>query len=97
MKVSTMSRSVLSMVMTGCDSTSCAMMDSSKCPRRHQLSRTPLILNSYLTRAFSGCQGSTRARGGDGGGHKVPAAFFFETVKATAIKLGTLINWGNTN
>ena len=29
--------------------------------------------------------------GGGGGGHKVPAAFFFsETVKATAIKFGTL-------
>ena len=27
---------------------------------------------------------------GGGGGHKVPAAFFSETVKATAIKLGTL-------
>ena len=27
-----------------------------------------------------------------GGGHKVPAAFFSETVKATAIKLGTLTN-----
>ena len=27
-----------------------------------------------------------------GGGHKVPAAFFSETVKTTAIKLGTLTN-----
>ena len=27
-----------------------------------------------------------------GGRHKVPAAFFSETVKATAIKLGTLTN-----
>ena len=27
-----------------------------------------------------------------GGGHKVPAAFFSETVKATTIKLGTLTN-----
>ena len=27
-----------------------------------------------------------------GGGHKVPAAFFSATVKATAIKLGTLTN-----
>ena len=27
-----------------------------------------------------------------GGGHKVPAAFFSKTDKATAIKLGTLIN-----
>ena len=27
-----------------------------------------------------------------GGGHKVPAAFFSETVKATAIKPGTLTN-----
>ena len=26
------------------------------------------------------------------GGHKVPAAFFSETVKTTAIKLGTLTN-----
>ena len=26
------------------------------------------------------------------GGHKVPAAFFSETVKATAIKLGTITN-----
>ena len=33
--------------------------------------------------------GSTRD---GGGGHKVPAAFFSETVKATAIKLGTLTN-----
>ena len=32
-------------------------------------------------------------RGGGGrGGHKVPAAFFSETVKATAIKLGALTN-----
>ena len=29
---------------------------------------------------------------GGGGGHKVPAAFFSETVKATATKLGTLTN-----
>ena len=33
--------------------------------------------------------GSTQ---GGGGVHKVPAAFFSETVKATAIKLGTLRN-----
>ena len=32
--------------------------------------------------------GSTRG----GGGHKVPAAFLSETVKATAIKPGTLTN-----
>ena len=37
--------------------------------------------------------------GGGGGGHKVPTAFFSETVKATAIKPGTLhvTNEANTN
>ena len=29
---------------------------------------------------------------GPGGGHKVPAAFFSEMVKAATIKLGTLTN-----
>ena len=41
------------------------------------------VLN-YVTRAF--WVGST---GGGGGWHKVPAAFFSETVIVTAIKLGT--------
>ena len=43
------------------------------------------FLNHILHRLFHA--GSTW-----GGGHKVSAAFFFETVKATAIKLGTLTN-----
>ena len=34
--------------------------------------------------------GSTRGEGG--GGHKVIAVFFSETIKATEIKLGTLTN-----
>ena len=34
---------------------------------------------------------------GRGGGHKVSATFFSETVKATTIKLGTLTNKANTN
>ena len=31
-------------------------------------------------------------RGKGGGGHKVTAVFFSETIKATEIKLGTLAN-----
>ena len=48
------------------------------------------IINPILHGLFQ--TGSTRKRGGGGGGHKVPAAFFSETVKTTAIKLGALTN-----
>ena len=44
-----------------------------------------LVFNPILHGLFQ----AGSARGG-GGGHKVPAAFFSETVKATALKLGTL-------
>ena len=48
-------------------------------------------LNPILHGLFQA--GSTRVHGGMAGeGHKVPAAFFSETVKATTIKLGTLTN-----
>ena len=45
-----------------------------------------LYFNPILHGLFQA--GSTQGKGG----HKVPAAFFSETVKATAIKLGTLTN-----
>ena len=48
-----------------------------------------LNLNPILHGLFQ--VGSTRG-GGGGGGHKVLAAFFSKTVKATAIKPGTLTN-----
>ena len=47
------------------------------------------FFKTALTRAFQVV--STR-EGGGGWAHKVPAAFFSEMVKATAIKLGILNN-----
>ena len=53
--------------------------------------KKPNRLNPLLHGLFQA--GSTRGGGGGGeGGHKVPAAFFSETVKATTIKLDTLNN-----
>ena len=49
--------------------------------------KVQIKLNHILHGLFQ--VGSTR---GMGGGHKVPAAFFSETVKATAIKVYTLAN-----
>ena len=47
--------------------------------------------NFYLTLSYTGFFRLV-LHGRGGGVHKVPAAFFSETVKANAIKLGTLTN-----
>ena len=49
-------------------------------------------LNDVILFDYTGFFRLVLQGGGGGGGHKVPAAFFSETVKATTIKLGTLTN-----
>ena len=57
------------------------------------LSLSPHVFLVFLNPTLHGLFEAGSTRGGGGGGrHKVPAAFFSETVKATAIKLGTLTN-----